>query len=205
MGYSSFPDEADALVSGGHLDEVIEAFLKHLLPVPSPAHDVGDADALVAFREVPEILPRFLIRLERPQNLGRDDEFVVGLVDVRDRGEPDLGHFLFFDQFANPLLVGLRQDALRPSGRKPLGESLVVYALDGAVYPAEAERLVHRVVVRNAGLAGFLAVEYDPYLRFGPVIFFKPGAPLTRGFRIKGFAELHRGIPVREVRFMAFL
>ncbi|MCK7506037.1 MAG: hypothetical protein MZV70_19495 [Desulfobacterales bacterium] len=66
--------------------------------------------------------------------------------------------------------------AARPPGREPLHVAGVVHAADQAVDPAEAERLVQRLLVDHAAAAGVLLVEPDPELGARSVVRREPAS-----------------------------
>src|SRR5438270_12343900 len=90
---------------------------------------------------------------------------------------PGLRHPALRDQAAHPALVRRRPVRPVPARRKLLRVLFLVDPLDDAVDPAEAQRLLDRVVVRDPGLAGVLLVEDEPDLGLGLAMGREPSAP----------------------------
>lgn len=68
--------------------------------------------------------------------------------------------------------------------REPEHGALVVKRALRAVNPAEAERLLHRLLVRHARLAGALLEADQPDTLRADVVLFKPGAPFGTGCEV---------------------
>ena len=63
-----------------------------------------------------------------------------------------------------------------------------------AVDPAEAERFVDRVVVRNSRLAGLLAVVHEPDLASGLVVLAQPRPPVGDAVDVQSARDLRHAI-----------
>src|SRR5947208_290460 len=63
-----------------------------------------------------------------------------------------------------------------------------------AVDPAEAERFVDRVVVRNSRLAGLLAVVHEPDLASGLVVLAQPRPPVGDPVDVQSARDLRHAI-----------
>jgi hypothetical protein len=69
-------EHAEALVLGRHAQEVEQALAEDF-GAAARTVDHADADALVGFREALEVAPCRLVRLQRLQNVLRDDEWFI--------------------------------------------------------------------------------------------------------------------------------
>ena len=81
--------------------------------------------------------------------------------------------------------------AARPPGREPLHVTDLVHAADHAVDPAEAQRLVQRLLVDHAAAAGVPLVEPDPEFGARRVMGLEPAAERRRRLEERG---CHRSI-----------
>ena len=92
------------------------------------------------------------------------------------------GHQTAFRQTVAALQVEVCPVAVFAAGRETLGAPSVRQALDGAVDPAEAQGLLHRLHVRDAVGAWLLgAVHRHPALLGGPVVLGEPLSELGAG------------------------
>src|SRR5262249_48729527 len=109
-------------------------------------------------------------------------------VDLR---QPGLGHSAFPDQLAQPSFVQRRPLGPVATRSELLRELVVVDPLDDAIDPAEAQGLLHRMVVGNAELSGMFLVVDEPDFGLRLVMLGEPGAPFLPAGHIECLAHFH--------------
>lgn len=94
------------------------------------------------------------------------------------KGSHDVVHNLaILDQSAQPLDIGLGIGALGLPYRKPLRNIVLVDGFHRAVNPAETERFLHGIIVRDARFSGVLFCIHKPNTLLGFVIALQPRTP----------------------------
>src|SRR5690606_25519563 len=96
------------------------------------------------------------------------------------------------DQAPGALLVQLGPVAVRAARREALRPALRIDALGDAVDPAEAERLLDSVAVRQARLAGARIVEDQPDRPLGRVVCAGPRPPFGALGDVERRRHVHR-------------
>lgn len=167
-------------------DEVGEALLKFLGAVACRV-DIGDADVLVGGSEMVEMRPRFGVFADFRQDVFREN---VGFLDDGQNRRPDFrvdeSLLLEPDQ---ALDVGARVAAALATRREASGVVRAVECAGHPVNPAEAEGLLHGVVVGDALLTRIYGGEDEPYFRLRLEVLGEPLAPLGAAVSAEG---LHR-------------
>src|SRR5262249_28754085 len=148
------------------------------------AHQPERADPLVPRRLRAEELPGGAVGAELAL-VGRREPLRAVLVGVQPRALRGAGAHRLEPRGPHPArgLERLRApdvdrapDALRPARREPDREAVVVEAAADPIDPAEAERLVQRVGVGHAAIAGVDLEDADQQRLGVPVILFEPRA-----------------------------
>src|SRR5213592_4036459 len=184
------------LVLSSHLEEVSQPLLEYGAPVPRGS-DPADADPLVGFRKPLKVLPGGRIPLEAPADVGRQDPLRLPLgvcppvEHVLDPFETGLGHPPGGDQAAHALTVHRGEPTGGPAGGEALGIAVAIDRFQDAVDPTVAQRLLHRVVVRDARLAAVLLVIDQPDLGRRLVVAREPRPPLAAILCVEGLAKPH--------------
>src|SRR5437762_6878379 len=184
------------LVLSSHLEEVSQPLLEHRAPVPRGS-DPADADPLVGFRKPLKVLPGGRIPLEALADVGRQQPLRLPLgvfppvEHVLDPFETGLGHPPGCDQPPHALAVHRGEPTGGPARGEALGIAVAIDRFQDAVDPAVAQRLLHRVVVRDTRLAAVLLVIDQPDLGRRLVVAREPRPPLAAILRVEGLAELH--------------
>ena len=138
--------------------------------------DVGDADALVGGGKMVEMRPRFGVFADFRQDVFREN---VGFSDNRQNRRPDfrVNESLLFKP-DEALDVGAGVTASLAARGEASGVVCAVERAGHPVNPAEAEGLLHSVVVGDALLTGTYGGEDEPYFRLRLEVLGEPLAPL---------------------------
>lgn len=154
------------------LDEFFEAAFEQFGLLPLDLDGV-DSDALVERRKALEVFPDGLVGLQCAQYAAVDCE--AGRRHIGKDGAARVGHSSELFQTAATLLVQLAPCGMRPARREPLRGNAAFKTLHGAVNPAEAERLFHRVdVPERAVVMRPPALYGDPTFARTVMMFGKP-------------------------------
>src|SRR5215471_4301541 len=119
-----------------------------------------------------------------PFPLGR---VLIGIEDAfADNSQPRIGHLPLSDHRSRALLVVIGPLLLILPGGEFLGKLFVVYTLDQAVDPSEAQRFFNGIIIRDSWPgAGFFVID-QPDLCFCVVVSLQPHTPLVTIGSIKG-------------------
>src|SRR5207245_2948095 len=189
-GSGRLADHAITLVLRRHRDEVPQALAEFVGPVPR-ALDPADPDAPVARGEPLEACPRARRRPQRGAHVGPHAER-PRLQLVAERALSRLRHPTGGDEAERPLAIHRRQLAVRTPRREALRVAVLAERLVDAVDPAEAERLVDRVVVGDPRLAARLLRIDEPDLLLTLGVAGEPAPPLGAVANVESRPDLHR-------------
>lgn len=177
----------------GLADEVGQAFPELLGSVPRRV-DVGYADALVGCGEMVEMRPRFGVFADFRQDVFREN---VGLLDDGQNRRPDfrVDESLLFEP-DEALDVGARVAAALAAWREAPGVVGAVERAGHTVNPAEAEGLLHGVVVGDALLAGTNRRENEKHFRLRLEVLGEPLAPLGAVIGAEGVHDVFKSATI---------
>jgi hypothetical protein len=166
--------EAELGVCRGLAKEVRKTLVELVLPIARRV-DIANPDSLIGLRVRREVLPDGPVNAERGFDVWWYNERFVENIRYLLR---DLRHDLtLVDEPPQSLLVGLRVLASGPSRCEPLRKRFVIDGFHDAIDPAEAERLLDGVVVRNPRPSRMHTVVPKPDFVLDLIVHSKPPPP----------------------------
>src|SRR5437868_7942995 len=119
-------------------------------------------------------------------------------------GQPGFRHFSIPQQARNSHAIGLRPGTFSAARRKPAGISIAIDALNRAVNPTKAKRLLNRLLVRDASFPRRFLIVNQPDLLFLLVVLRQPHPPLLSARNQQRFTNIHEEISLSCIQLVGF-